>query len=95
MNKSSLTILLLVFIYLYVSPIYSQSLDIILKKYESHLNSSENKDSLNRVSVVYRPISLENWPLFCRWEEKWQKSSGIAIRFRLGDLQTVDKLEGK
>lgn len=34
-------------------------------------------------------------PLFCRMENKWEKKAGHGVRFRLGDVRTVNQYEGK
>jgi len=34
-------------------------------------------------------------PLFCEFEKRWDKKSKTKLRFRIGDQQTVDRLEGK
>ncbi len=45
------------------------------------------------------PLALSSNPaskaFFCVKERELEKRSGLPIRFRLGDLQTVDRLEGK
>lgn len=45
------------------------------------------------------PLALSSNPaskaFFCVKERELEKRSGMPIRFRLGDLQTVDRIEGK
>lgn len=43
----------------------------------------------------YQGIKADDMPFFCRIEEKWTSKSKINVRFRLGSLEYVDKLESK
>ncbi len=43
----------------------------------------------------YTINGLKVTPLFCRMENKWEKKAGHGVRFRLGDVQTVNQYEGK
>lgn len=52
------------------------------------IKSFSKTSSFNGVSV--RPLAL-----FCRIEVFLEKKNGIPIKFRLGDIDKVDQLEGK
>jgi hypothetical protein len=52
-------------------------------------------DSLNKKPILYRPIFINSLPFFCKWEEISAKSTKINIKFRLGSLEYVDRLENK
>jgi hypothetical protein len=67
-----------------------QSLDLFFKKNKIKL------DSLYKISApLMTKFNVDQLPLFCKWDEKWQESSAVAVRFRLGNLETVNKMEGK
>lgn len=40
-------------------------------------------------------INTDQWPLFCKWEEKWRQKSNLPIKFRLGSIDYVDFPENK
>ncbi len=40
-------------------------------------------------------IQTDQWPLFCRLEWQWEKTTSIPWKFRLGNLDYVNQLEGK
>ena len=52
------------------------------------LNAHSKPSSFNGVST--RPLAF-----FCRIEVLLEKKNGIPIKFRLGDIDKVDQLEGK
>lgn len=52
-------------------------------------------DSLTSIKLNLVKYDVNKLPIFCKMEELWSKSSGMNVRFRIGDLQYVDKLEGK
>ncbi len=41
---------------------------------------------------IYKVADLA---LFCRWEVLMEKKATFPVKFRLGDVPTVDRLEGK
>jgi hypothetical protein len=47
------------------------------------------------VNNRYRLCSKDPLPLFCKIEHVIEQKSGIAFRFRLGNLQYVNMLENK
>jgi hypothetical protein len=60
------------------------------------LNSS-HKQMLNAHSKPspFTGVSTRPLALFCRIEVFLEKKNGIPIKFRLGDIDKVDQLEGK
>ncbi len=40
-------------------------------------------------------IQTNQWPLFCRLEWQWEKTTALPWKFRLGNLDYVNQLEGK
>jgi hypothetical protein len=50
------------------------------------------------VSVVkfpYSAYSYHDLGLFCKWEVNMEKAAKIPVKFRLGEVQYVERLEGK
>jgi hypothetical protein len=43
----------------------------------------------------YNRYSVETLPFFCKLEVKLERAVKIPVKFRLGDVQYVDRLEGK
>ena len=39
--------------------------------------------------------SAESLPFFCKIEHNWAKTNHIPVKFRLGSVEYVDRLEGK
>ncbi|MFQ5445321.1 MAG: hypothetical protein ACE5FF_00145 [Saprospiraceae bacterium] len=55
--------------------------------------SSETPSLKTRpLPVVY---SVNDLPLFCKWEVKLEKAATFPVKFRLGEVQYVEHLEGK
>ncbi len=54
---------------------------------------------IDSISVFKKPIikkfSIESLPFFCKMEEKLAAKSNMNFRFRVGNLDYVNKLEGK
>jgi hypothetical protein len=42
--------------------------------------------------VVY---TVKDLPMFCKWEVKLEKAATFPVKFRLGEVQYVEHLEGK
>ncbi len=58
------------------------------------------KDDIQQVAnKALRPIPLvfcvETLPFFCKIEHKMGVNQKLLVKFRLGDVQYVDELEGK
>lgn len=56
--------------------------------------------SKNAIVPVPSSIFLPQWtaeelPFFCKIEHKWGKKSRVPLKFRLGSVEYVDRLEGK
>lgn len=52
-------------------------------------------DSISSIKLNLTKHNVNNLPFFCKMEELWSISSGLNVRFRIGDLEYVNKLEGK
>lgn len=50
-----------------------------------------------RTSAFHLPdmYQYEDLAFFCKWEVKLEKAAQMPVKFRLGDVQYVDWLEGK
>jgi hypothetical protein len=70
-----------------------------LKKEKLHLKSSFDIDNQQVVNNKPRPIptifSVETLPFFCKIEYKLGLNNKLPVKFRLGDVQYVEQLEGK
>ena len=58
----------------------------------------DQKRSVNAESQMSQSVLRQKngtIPFFCRMENKWEKCSGHGVKFRLGDVRTVNRLEGK
>lgn len=52
-------------------------------------------DSVSSIKLNLVKHNVNNLPFFCKIEELWSISSGLNVRFRIGDIDYVNKLEGK
>ena len=63
------------------------------------LNKSKNPETSNvqrpPSTVLIKPFDKKDLPFFCRIEYDMIKQKNIPVKFRLGDVQYVDQLEGK
>ena len=69
------------------------------KKEKNRLKNDFNIDNQQVVKNKPRPIpsvfAIETLPFFCKIEYKMGLNNKLPIKFRLGDVQYVDELEGK
>jgi hypothetical protein len=49
---------------------------------------------ITRVEVP-KAYSFDHLGLFCKWEVKMEKAAGLPVKFRLGEVQYVERMEGK
>lgn len=60
------------------------------------LNVIDNQSvTLKKPLTVPSVFSVETLPFFCKIEYKMGLNQKVPIKFRLGDVQYVDQLEGK
>lgn len=52
-------------------------------------------DTTKIANLNFNNFNVNKLPFFCKLEELWSQSSGMNVRFRIGNLEYVDKLEGK
>lgn len=53
------------------------------------------KPELRAMPEIPADYSYKNLGIFCKWEVQLEKKARIPVRFRLGEVQYVDRLEGK
>ena len=49
----------------------------------------------SNINAPYYQFSVETMPFFCKIEYKMGLNKKLPLKFRLGDVQYVDELEGK
>ncbi len=73
----------------------SSNVDKPTLTYVSPLDILTYNDSLYQSNISIRVKNYKTQPIFCHLEHMMQVKSNIPVRFRLGTVQYVDKLEGK
>ena len=75
------------------------SQSILVKKEKLHIFSSLNAQNQQVAKTQPRAVpsvfSVETLPFFCKIEYKMGFNKKLPIKFRLGDVQYVDEMEGK
>ena len=61
------------------------------KSHDLSLQTSKNTSG----SIMHKVSHKQELAIFCKMEHELMKASGFAIKFRLGDQNYVDQLEGK
>ena len=49
----------------------------------------------NKVPTLIMADPLDHWGFICKWEHRNDQKQKLPMRFRLGTLEYVNKLEGK
>ena len=57
--------------------------------------STLRKAPPSNINAPYYQFSVETMPFFCKIEYKMGLNKKLPVKFRLGDVQYVDELEGK
>lgn len=57
------------------------------------LSTSQDIPSLKQ--QLLKPYSVKDLAFFCRLEVKLEKKIGLPFKFRLGEVQYTEKMEGK
>jgi len=67
-----------------------------LKEDESTLELNPPISIVPLQSSIFLPQwTAEELPFFCKIEHRWGKKSRVPLKFRLGSVEYVDRLEGK
>ena len=66
-----------------------------LSTYETNAFNSPLVDDVLTAFAVIHQFNHSNMPFFCKIEYQMEQTSGFPVKFRLGDVQYVDLLEGK
>ena len=108
-NNLRFFLLLTLFIPFVFSPLMAQlpsKISIVnksipqLKRYDVPLITAQRSSTKPMMKTFTKPspfngVSSRPLALFCRIEVFLEKKNGIPIKFRLGDIDKVDQLEGK
>lgn len=87
--------LLLFVIFLMLSSSINAQFTTPKSKLELDFNKSDTLHIKHNPSKVILQKTVKRLPLFCGIEDKMEKNAKIPVRFRLGNLNYVNKLEGK
>ena len=72
---------------------YSQTLQN--QRLTSPAQATLRKAPPSNINAPYYQFSVETMPFFCKIEYKMGLNKKLPVKFRLGDVQYVDELEGK
>ena len=77
---------------------------LLIKKYSQTIQNQRltataptnlRKTPSSNINAPYYRFSVETMPFFCKIEYKMGLNKKLPLKFRLGDVQYVDELEGK
>lgn len=66
-----------------------------ISTYRSYSFNSPLAEDALKVLGFFNNFSHNNMPFFCKIEFQMEQASGFPVKFRLGDVNYVDQLEGK
>jgi len=80
-------------------PLFGQYLKLVASPHETPANYGLHAPGTTAVvpsySVINQSLYTQQFGFFCRRELQFEKRTSIPLRFRLGSLDYVNRLEGK
>ncbi len=66
-----------------------------ISTYRVHSFNSPLAEDVLKIAGFLENFNHKSMPFFCEIEFQMEQASGFPVKFRLGDVQYVDRLEGK